>query len=151
MGGTDVTTVPIAEGLFTWPADPPALLGSECRACSYLTFPAQAGCPRCGSADTAARPLKRRGTVWTWTSQEFRPPSPPYAGPGDAQHFDRYYVGFVELPGELRVEARFEGFDAGPPAIGDAVELVVVPFTENADGDTVVSYAFVPAKEAAHD
>jgi uncharacterized OB-fold protein len=141
-----VATVPVAEGLFTWPVDEPALLGSECRACSYLTFPAQAGCPRCGSADTTARELGRRGTVWTWTSQEFRPPSPPYTGPGDAKDFERYYVAFVELPGELRVEAHLRGFDR-PPAIGDEVELVVVPFTENEAGDTVVTYAFAPVKE----
>lgn len=146
-----MATVPIAPGLFTWPADQPELLGSECSACSQLTFPPQAGCPRCGGAETTVRPLKRQGTLWTWTSQEFRPKSPPYAGPGDDQHFDPYYVGYVELPGELRVEARLDGFDDRCPAIGDVVELVVVPFGQNDDGDTIVTYAFAPSQEASVD
>ena len=145
-----MTVVPIADGLFTWPADEPALLGSSCDACSNLSFPARPGCPRCGSTDATVRPLGRRGTLWTWTSQEFRPPSPPYTGPGDSRNFDPYYVGYVELPGELRVEAHLTGFGDERPVIGQPVELVVVPFTENADGDTVVTYAFAPSKEAAH-
>jgi uncharacterized OB-fold protein len=42
------------------------------------------------------RRLARRGTLWTWTIQCFRPKSPPYAG--DAESFEPYGVGYVELP-----------------------------------------------------
>lgn len=147
-----MTVVPIADGLFTWPADEPSLLGSSCDACSHLSFPVRPGCPRCGSTAATVRPLGRHGTLWTWTSQEFRPPSPPYTGPGDDRNFEPYYVGYVELPGELRVEAHLTDFGDDRPVIGQPVELVVVPFAENADGDTVVTYAFAPSKEVvAHD
>jgi uncharacterized OB-fold protein len=82
---------------------PPALLGSECSVCGTVAFPAQAACPRCTSTDVVERALARRGTLWSWTVQRFRPKSPPYAGP---EEFEPYGVGYVELPGEVRVEAR---------------------------------------------
>jgi hypothetical protein len=97
----------------------------------------------------ASMPLARRGTLWTWTSQEFRPITPPYTGPGDASDFEPYFVGYVELPGEVRVEARLSGFDGRTPTIGEEVELVILPFNETIEGDQVVSYAFTPVAEGA--
>ena len=134
------TAVPLAEGLFTWPSDEPRLLGSRCDACGTMTFPTHYGCPRCSSDAMSTVELGRRGRVWTWTTQEFRPP-PPYIGP---EPFEPYHVGYVELPGELIVETRLAGYDDRQPAIGDEVELVVIPFSRNADGDDVVTYAFQP-------
>ena len=94
--------------------------------------------------------LARRGTLWTWTSQEFQPVAPPYIGPGgDGTDFAPYFVGYVELPGELRVEARLTGFTDRAPRIGEEMELVIVPFTRNEGGDEVVSYAFAPVEEGA--
>ena len=74
--------VPVAEGIFTWPADAPKLIGSRCTACGIVTFPAQDACPRCARrARWRSISLARRGRLWAWTTQEFPPPSPPYAGP----------------------------------------------------------------------
>lgn len=133
-------SVPLADGLFTWPSDDPKLLGSRCDTCATMTFPTHYGCPRCSSDAMTTVELGTRGQVWTWTSQEFRPP-PPYRGPND---FEAYYVGYVELPDELIVETYFTGFDDGQPAIGDHVELTVIPFGTTPDGDDVVTYAFRP-------
>ena len=133
-------TRPLADGLFTWPADEPRLLGSRCDECGTMTFPTHYGCPRCSSDAMATVELGTRGTVWTWTTQEFRPP-PPFTGPDP---FEPYPVGYVELPGELIVETRFTGYDDRHPAIGDEVELVVIPFTRDDEGNDVVTYAFRP-------
>ncbi len=144
MTGASAAT-PLAEGLFTWPADEPRLLGSRCARCGTMTFPVHYGCPRCSSDEMTTVELGTRGTVWTWTSQEF-PPPPPYAGPAD---FHPYYLGFVELPGELMVEAYFTGYDDREPAIGDEVELRIVPFNVHDDDSgevTVVTYAFAPVQ-----
>ena len=46
--------VPIADGLFTWPSNDPRLLGSKCRDCGVVTFPAQSGCPACCGQDTGS-------------------------------------------------------------------------------------------------
>ena len=43
--------VPVAEGVFTWPSDEPALIGSRCVTCGNHMFPVQSGCPKC-SGDT---------------------------------------------------------------------------------------------------
>ena len=129
---------PIAEGLFTGTAGEPRLVGSQCRHCGVVTFPAQASCPACASVAVAERLLGRTGTLYTWTVQGFRP-KPPYAGPDD---FEPYGVGYVELPGEVRVEARLTVADPARLSIGMPVELVLVPF-----GDKV-TFAFAPAGEA---
>lgn len=134
-------TQPVAEGLFTWPADQPRLIGSQCRGCGAVTFPAQRSCPRCTSVDVEERLLGREGTLSTWTVQGFRP-KPPYAGP---EEFEPYGVGYVELPGEVRVEARLTVADPDRLRIGMPVELVVVPF-----GDKV-TYAFAPMDASAVD
>lgn len=141
MSDTSTASVPLAAGLFTWPSDSPALLGSRCAECATMTFPTHYGCPKCSSDAMTTVELGTRGTVWTWTSQEFKPP-PPYAGPDE---FVAYYVGYVELPGELIVETYFTGYDDQHPEIGDDVELTIIAFGRNVDGDEVVTYAFQPA------
>jgi uncharacterized OB-fold protein len=135
------TSVPLAEGLFTWPSDDPRLLGSRCEECGTFTFPIHSGCPRCSSERMGTVELGARGSVWTWTTQGF-PPPPPYAGPAA---FQPYYVGYVELPGELIVEAYLTGFDDRHPEIGDEVELRVVPFNRTDDGEEIVTFSFAPA------
>jgi uncharacterized OB-fold protein len=138
-----MTTTPVADGLFTWPADQPQLIGSRCTECGIITFPTQDSCPRCATTAMEEHLLARRGTLWAWTTQDFPPPSPPYAGPtGDA--FVPYGVGYVELPGEVKVETRLT--EAGPDVLrlGMEMELVVVPFRIDDDGNEVVTFAFRP-------
>src|SRR5437660_12104348 len=100
-----MVSVPVAEGVFAWPTDEPQLIGSRCTECEIVTFPAQDSCPRCGSLAMAEHLLSRRGRLWAWTTQCFPPPSPPYMGPtGDA--FVPFGIGYIELAGEVRIEAR---------------------------------------------
>ena len=101
----------------------PVLLGSACRACGTVTFPRQGSCPRCTSTDVGEHRLARRGTLWSWTIQRFRPKSPPYVGP---EEFEPYGVGYVELPGEVRVEARLTESDPERLRIGMAMELTLI-------------------------
>jgi uncharacterized OB-fold protein len=138
-----VARVPIAEGIFTWPADDPQLIGSRCAACEIVTFPAQGSCPRCASTAMAQHLLPRRGSLWAWTTQDFPPPSPPYAGPTGSA-FVPFAVGYVELPGEVRVETRLTEADPGRLRHGMEMELVVVPFRTDDDGNEVVTFAFRP-------
>jgi uncharacterized OB-fold protein len=133
--------VPVAEGIFTWPADEPRLIGSRCAACGIVTFPAQDSCPRCPSTEMAEHLLSRRGRLWAWTTQEFPPPSPPYAGPIGAA-FVPYGVGYVELADEVRVETRLTEMQG--LRTGMEMELVLVPFRTDDDGNEVVTFAFRP-------
>jgi uncharacterized OB-fold protein len=134
--------VPVAQGVFTWPAEDPRLIGSRCGACGIVTFPAQDSCPRCASTGMAQHLLPRRGQLWAWTTQEFPPPSPPYSGPtGDA--FVPYGVGYVQLGEDVKVETRLTATDG--LRIGMEMELVLVPFRTDGEGNEVVSFAFRPA------
>ena len=112
-----------AELLAGTPSEP-VLLGSECRNCGTVSFPRLNACPRCTSTDVQERRLARRGTLWSWTIQRFRPKSPPYTGP---EEFEPYGVGYVELPGEVRVEARLTESDPSKLQIGMAMELTLIP------------------------
>lgn len=138
--------IPIAEGLFTWPSNDPRLLGSRCRACGVVTFPAQSSCPACSANDSETIELERRGTLWTWTVQNFLPNRPPYDGPETPETFKPFAVGYVELPGQTRVETRIKTEDIDKLAIGMELELVVEPYTKR-DGKDVVAYFFQPVDE----
>jgi uncharacterized OB-fold protein len=141
-------TVPIAEGILSLePGEAPQLIGGKCRSCALVTFPQQGSCARCSGVDIGEHLLPRRGRLWAWTTQDFAPPSPPYTGP-TGEDFVPYGVGFVELPGEVRVESRLTSPDPAVLRNGMDVELVVVPFRHTEEGDEVVMFAFAPIAEA---
>jgi uncharacterized OB-fold protein len=136
--------VPVAEGLFTWPSEEPQLIGAKCPDCGVTTFPRQATCPRCPSERMDEMLLPRRGTLWTFTTQHFLPKNPPYAGTESAEAFEPYGVGYVELPGEVKVETRLTTADVASLQIGMDMELVVVPFRRSDAGEEVLTFAFRP-------
>jgi uncharacterized OB-fold protein len=136
--------IPVAEGLFTWPADEPRLIGARCAGCGLVGFPAGAACERCGGTEVTETLLSDRGTLWTFTTQDFRPPSPPYDGADTTETFQPYAVGYVELPGEVMVEARLTEPDPDRLAIGQPMRLAIVPYTVRADGTEVLTFAFAP-------
>jgi len=128
----------IAEGLFR-AAPEPTLIGGRDRASGRQVFPCPTDRERWEPVD-----LPRRGTLWSWTIQRFRPKSPPYTGPED---FAPFALGYVELPGATIVESRLVDVDFDALRIGMAMELRLVPFTRNAQGDDILLYAFAPVKE----
>lgn len=87
--------------------------------------------------------LPRRGTLWTFTTQEFLPKE-PYASGETQETFRPYGVGLVQLGDEVRVEARLTESHADALHIGMEVELDVVPFRTDDDGTEVVTFAFRP-------
>jgi len=138
-----VAQVPVAEGLFT---DEPQLIGSRCTACGMVTFPAQDSCPRCASTEMGQHLLATRGTLWAWTTQDFPPPSPPFAG-ANGKAFVPFGVGYVDL-GDVKVETRLTESDPDRLHTGMAMELVVVPFRTDDDGSEVVTFAFRPTGDS---
>ena len=92
--------------------------------------------------------LGTRGTLWTWTSQDFLPKE-PYAGPETEADFTGYLMGFVELPEGVRVVTRLVEVDRTDIRIGMAMELVIVPFNVDPDGTEVLAYGFRPIAAGA--
>lgn len=136
--------VPIADGLFSWPADQPALLCSRCQDCGIAAFPAAGACMACSGQNVEVEELPRRGTLWTWTIQQFMPKS-PYNTDETAETFKPYGVGYVELPGGLRVEGRLTENDPEKLQIGMEMEVVFQPIRTEDNGDEVISFFFRPA------
>jgi uncharacterized protein len=129
--------------VFTWPDDDPHLIGSKCGNCGATTFPKQSGCPRCGRREMAELELPRRGTLVTWTTQEF-PPVLPYAGDETGKSFTPFGVGLVQLDDVVRVESRLTERDPAQLHFGMEVELRVVPFYVDAEGNEIMTFAFAP-------
>jgi uncharacterized OB-fold protein len=139
------TVLAVSESAAADPAAPfeldggePRLVAARCVACRALAFPPRPRCAACGGAAERV-PLPRQGTLWTWTTQGFEPPSPPYL-PGPAGQFEPYAVGYVELPGLLRVEGRLTETRPERLRIGMPMEVVTVTL-----GDRV-TYAFAPVR-----
>ena len=129
---------PIAQDLWTDEAEP-RLIGGKL-ASGVIIFPMPVG----DAADGVEPwPLSRKGTLWSFTRQDFRPKS-PYDGPGDGPNdFVPYLLGYIELPGEVIVEslivdARLEDLRLGMP-----MELTIVPFNSRH-----TTFAFHPERAA---
>jgi uncharacterized OB-fold protein len=136
--------VPIAEGLFTWPSDDPHLIASRCEACTVTAFPALPECPGCGASTVSEVLLDRRGSLWTWTTQSFPPVSPPYRGTTAPDMFEPFGIGWVQLGGQVMVEARLTENDPEKLAFDMPVELVIAPIGTDDDGNEIMSFAFEP-------
>ncbi len=134
--------VPLEADLFTWPAAEPRLRADECKDCGNVIFPINTACPKCGGTNLEEIKLKTKGTLWTWTSQEYLTKGlNDYKDPKD---FKPYYLGYVELPGQVRVESRLLVDDASALKIGMEMEMVIVPFRVEPDGTETMIYAFKP-------
>jgi len=130
---------PVDASLFA-SLDPPRLAGARCANCGTVTFPAAGSCPKCMAAHMEPYALPDRGTVWTWTVQGFAP-KPPYVPPPHG--FRPFPVGYVDL-GDVKVESRLTASTAKELRTGMEMELVVVPFRTDDDGNEVVTFAFRP-------
>jgi uncharacterized protein len=132
----------LAPEISTWPGENPQLIGSSCGTCGATTFPRQDYCPKCSGADMSDTLLPRRGTVIAWTTQGF-PPGAPYAGP-TGKDFVPFGVGLVQLGDVIRVEGRLTENDPEKLEFGQEVELTMIPFATDAEGNELVTFAFQP-------
>ncbi|OBA64935.1 DNA-binding protein [Mycobacterium sp. 1100029.7] len=132
----------LAPEISTWPDESPQLIGSRCGDCGATAFPVQERCPRCSGGAMSEVLLPRSGTLVAWTTQGF-PPGAPYAGP-TGKEFVPFGVGLVQLGDVIRVEGRLTENDPAKLRFGQDVELTMVPFATDADGNEIITFAFQP-------
>ena len=129
---------PIAENLWTDEAEP-RLIGGKLPS-GEIVFPMPSGDAARG---VEPYPLSRDGTLWSWTSQDFRPKA-PYEGPGEGPHdFKPYLLGYVELPGEVIVESYIVDAELAELELGTPMTFVLTPFDQ-----TRATFAFRPKVSA---
>jgi uncharacterized OB-fold protein len=133
----------IDPSLFHWPAAAPVLLAAQCLHCNAMAFPANGSCMGCGSVEVKVVGLPRRGKLWAWTIQRFMPKT-PYLSSETEQSFKPFGVGYVELPGALRIETRLTENDPARLRIGAEVELVFYTHRTEDNGTEIINYAFAP-------
>ena len=71
------------------------------------------------------------------------PARPPYKGP-TGKDFVPFGVGLVQLDDVIRVEGRLTENDPAKLQFGQKVELTMVPFATDDDGNEIVTFAFQP-------
>ena len=130
----DVLTKPLAD------LDQVRLVGSAFGHCRETFLGKAAVCPNCGREGPTARPLSRRGTLWTYTVVRHKPPG-DYRGPAP---FVPFGLGLVELPEGLRVLAPI-ACDLAELQIGLDLEFRAFVRPGSQDPE-VVSFHFVPVK-----
>ena len=137
---------PVLEGAFV--SDPePALVGSRCRTCDTVAFPASFTCPnpRCSRKDVVDTPISRTGRLASWTTVHF-PPPPPFVAPDP---FVPITVVEVEFASEgIQVVGPLAGASAEGLRMGMAMETVVEPYYTDDSGE-VIGWKFRPTEEDA--
>ena len=123
-----------------WSDGAPRLAAGKCGGCAEVTFPLRARCPACGG-ELERILLPPSGTLWTWTTQGFEPPTPPYLPDGPDGEFAPFAVGYVEFAGLLRVEGRLTDADPERLQIGMPMEVVALERGER------TTYAFGPVDD----
>lgn len=129
---------PIAENLWT-NEQQPRLIGGRLPS-GEIVFPMPTGDAAMG---VEPYPLSRRGSLWSWTSQDFRPKT-PYEGPGEGSHdFRPFLLGYVELQGEVIVESYIVDAELSELKLGMPMEFTIAQFDE-----TRATFAFRPERAA---
>jgi uncharacterized OB-fold protein len=140
--------IALAPEISTWPDENPHLIGSTCGKCAATVFPVQQRCPKCSAGEMSDVLLPQRGTLVAWTTQGF-PPGPPYMG-ATGKDFVPFGVGLVQLgmgdEAVIRVEGRLTENDPEKLQFGQKVELTMVPFATDDDGNEIVTFAFQPVE-----
>jgi uncharacterized OB-fold protein len=94
--------VPVLEGWFRMDETGPCLLGTRCTSCGTIFFPKETTfCrnPACAGAEFESVELSRRGRLWSFTDNRYKPPA-PYVSPDP---FEPYAIAAVELDAERMV------------------------------------------------
>ena len=129
---------PVTGGLFVVRPDRTiALLGGYSPTSAKYHFPRLPACPYTGADDVEAVELSADATLWGWTAVT----APPPGYDGEVP----FGFGIVELVREqLRVITRITEADPAVLTFGQPMHVVADALHTDADGTTVLTYAFAP-------
>lgn len=137
----------VAAGLVAGEGAGARLVGGKSRADGRIVFPMPSG-PEAERYEIVE--LATGGKLWSFTVQRFAP-KPPYDGTsgegGGEGKFEPYAVGYVELAGQLIVEARLDTDDFAGLRIGMPMRFGLLAYRHGPDGGAVLTYAFHPVDE----
>ncbi|WP_126227662.1 Zn-ribbon domain-containing OB-fold protein [Burkholderia ambifaria] len=125
--------LPLREALFRETVDGVVLLGSRCKACGQVHFPAVGQCLQCLSEDLETRDLSQEGELFCETTVHMK-----------TAHFDPpYHVGYVKLPEGPKIFTPLRAVDGKPFKVGMKMRVEIAPLWSE-DGHDVAAYRFYP-------
>ena len=133
------TRVPAVDGWFTMDEQSPQLIGARGTESGSYFFPKELAVSANPATPFEARetvPLSRRGRVWSYTTNHYKPPA-PYVSPDP---FVPYTVLAVELEAEQMVVLGplATGADPSELRVGMEVELVLGPLYTDDEHEYVI-------------
>jgi len=133
------TRVPAVNGWLNIDPARPRLIGTKCASCGSIFFPRETTrCrnPHCGSARLEETELSPRGTLWSYTGAEYKPPE-PYVARTDP--FQPFAIAAVELAAEKMVILGqvVEVVMVGDLRIGQEMELTLDTLLEDDETETI--------------
>jgi uncharacterized OB-fold protein len=128
------TKVPFKEGLFEKVSGKWTLVGCKCKQCGQIFFPTRELCLHCSSRDLERANLGQKGKLYTFTivhmpSEHFEPP---------------YAVGWIELPGGIRIFSQIRRWQEHPLEIGMDMELAIEKLWDEEEKE-IIGYTFRPS------
>ncbi len=131
--------VPAVEGWFTMDEADPRLIGNRCTSCKSYFFPKASvlcGNPNCSGAEFEDVPLSRKGKLWSFTNNCYKPPA-PYVSPDP---FEPYVIAAVELSREKMVVLGqvVPGVNVSELRAGMEMELVLETLFEDDEKEYLV-------------
>lgn len=138
-----VEHIPVAEGLFQWTGATAQLIGARCSGCGTHYFPNVLSCrnPHCPAKEVEQVQLSRRGRLYSYTLQAYRPP-PLFR----MEPWSPYVIGVVKLPEGLRIMGMLTDTPLADVHIDMEVELTVEPLYRDQKGRDVLTYKFRPVR-----
>jgi len=133
------TRVPAIEGWFRMDGKAPCLLGTRCTSCGTTFFPPESTfCrnPGCDGGEFEPVELSRRGKLWSFTDNHYKPPAPYMS----ADPFEPYAIAAVELDAERMVVLGqvVKGVGTDRLRAGMEMELVVETLYSDEANDYIV-------------
>jgi uncharacterized OB-fold protein len=128
----------VVAGWFTGEGDDFRLVGTRCSACGSVFFPREDfSCrnPGCEGGELTEIPLSKRGRIWSYTSNHYRPPSPYVTNP--ELPWEPYALVAVELEAEriVMLGQAASGVTVADLSVG--MEVEVVPGVLHEDEETI--------------
>jgi uncharacterized OB-fold protein len=130
---------PVVAGLFEETAQGPQLLGARCSGCGTTYFPRVATCrnPACDSGAPEAVALERRGVLYSYTIQHYRPPAL-----FRVDDWSPYAIGLLEFPEGIRVMGMLRGVALDAIRIGETYVLASTALYRDEEGCDVRTHVF---------
>ena len=112
-----------------------------------LPFPPQAAARV--AAATRKRPTNYRAQAFCGAGRDsiFPQASPPFPPVTAEAPFTPFLLGYIELVGEVRVQARLYYPAGQTPQIGQSMQLVFEPLYRTEDGEQIIGYGFAPQEK----